>query len=336
VTTVALAGAGAVGARAGRQLVETPGVERVLVIDRDEKRAATLAQALGVRAEPVRVHPRDEFPPGVDVLATAVPYEADVELVRRAIAAGVPSASVGDDDKAIAGLRAFGDTARRAGVTVAVGCGLAPGMACLLAHHAADALDQVDDVTIARSGEAGPSSLATVRRALRAGPVEIRGGVTRRDRKSGPELVWFPEPVGARECRAAPLGGDLLVTHLEGLQSVTTRLDDAPGRRGLARLRHGRRSGGWGAVRVEVHGTKAGAHEVLVYGVVEQTAVGAGTVLALAAVVLGGAAPELARRVSPVGPGAHGLAALVEPVPFLAELVRRGIKAAAFEGVPVA
>jgi len=336
VTTVALAGAGAVGARAGRQLIETAGVERVLVADRDAKRAATLAGALGTGAEPLRLRASDPFPSGVNALATAVPGEADVELVRKAIAAGVPAASVGDDDKAIAGLRALGDAAQRAGVTVAVGCGLAPGVACVLARHAADALDQVDDVTIARSGSAGSSSLATVRRALRAGPVEVRGGVARRDRRAGPELVWFLEPVGARECRVAPLGGDLLVTSLEGLQSVTARLDGTPGRRGLARLGRQRGSGGWGAVRVEVHGAKAGAHEVLVYGLVEQTAVAAGTVLALAAAVLAGAAPELARHDPPTGPGAHGLAALVEPVPFLAELARRGIKAAAFEGVPVA
>jgi hypothetical protein len=32
----------------------------------------------------------------------------------------------------------------------------------------------------------------------------------------------------------------------------------------------------------------------------------------------------------------HGLAALVEPVPFLDELAQRGVRAAVFEGVPVA
>ena len=35
-------------------------------------------------------------------------------------------------------------------------------------------------------------------------------------------------------------------------------------------------------------------------------------------------------------PGAFGLGAVVEPVPFLAELASRGVKAAAFEGVAVA
>ena len=35
-------------------------------------------------------------------------------------------------------------------------------------------------------------------------------------------------------------------------------------------------------------------------------------------------------------PGVQGLGVLVEPVPFLAELAQRGVRAAVFEGVPVA
>ena len=36
------------------------------------------------------------------------------------------------------------------------------------------------------------------------------------------------------------------------------------------------------------------------------------------------------------GPGARGLAGAVAPVPFLAELARRGVKAASFEGTGAA
>jgi hypothetical protein len=53
----------------------------------------------------------------------------------------------------------------------------------------------------------------------------------------------------------------------------------------------------------------------------------AGAVLAVSALWLAGLGP------APVTiTGAHGLAALVDPVPFLAELARRGVKAAVFEG----
>jgi hypothetical protein len=73
----------------------------------------------------------------------------------------------------------------------------------------------------------------------------------------------------------------------------------------------------------------------MVYGVIDRTAIAGGTVLALTAARVAGAAPGLAARSGPVV-GVHGLAALVEPVPFLAELARRGVKAAVFEGVAVA
>ena len=56
----------------------------------------------------------------------------------------------------------------------------------------------------------------------------------------------------------------------------------------------------------------------------------AGAVLAVAAGRLAGI---LAPPVD--APGVHGLASLVEPVPFLAELAQRGVRAAAFEGVAV-
>jgi hypothetical protein len=56
----------------------------------------------------------------------------------------------------------------------------------------------------------------------------------------------------------------------------------------------------------------------------DRPAVAAGTVAAVAATW---AAGGRLRR-----PGAAGLAELVDPVPFLGELARRGVKAAVFEG----
>jgi hypothetical protein len=66
---------------------------------------------------------------------------------------------------------------------------------------------------------------------------------------------------------------------------------------------------------------------VLVYGAVDRISFAAGTVLAVAAANLRGLAGG---RVPSTG--AHGLGAVVEPVPFLGELARRGVTAATFEG----
>jgi len=68
---------------------------------------------------------------------------------------------------------------------------------------------------------------------------------------------------------------------------------------------------------------------VVVYGVVDRMAIAAGTVLAVTAAALVHA-PGVQVRVE--ASGAHGLGALVQPVPFLAELARRGVRVAVYEG----
>jgi hypothetical protein len=80
-----------------------------------------------------------------------------------------------------------------------------------------------------------------------------------------------------------------------------------------------------GAVRVEVRGLRGASHDVEVYGALDRPAVASGTVAAVAA------AWTTDGRLS--RPGAGGLAELIdEPVPFLQELARRGVRAAVFEG----
>ena len=70
------------------------------------------------------------------------------------------------------------------------------------------------------------------------------------------------------------------------------------------------------------------------YGVIERTAVAAGTVLGVTGAWLAGALPDLASR---AGAGCRrAWARSSSRCAFLAELARRGVKAAAFEGVAVA
>ena len=85
-------------------------------------------------------------------------------------------------------------------------------------------------------------------------------------------------------------------------------------------------------VRAEVWGAQGDTRATVVYGVIERTAVAAGTVLGVTAAWLAGGLPALGPRPEA---GAAGLGAVAAPVPFLGELARRGVKAAAFEGVPV-
>jgi hypothetical protein len=332
VSAVLVVGLGDVGVRAARQLLDTPGVSRVLVAGRDRERAQEVAGALQDGVEPVVLSRGDDLPPGIDAIASALPGMAEAALAERAVAAGIPFASSGDSSAALSALLALDGDARRTGARVVAGCGLAPGLSDVLARHAVGALDTVDEVHVARWGVAGPASIAEARRAEREPAQEWRDGELVHDKHRGAELIWFPDPVGGRECELVATGIELLVAANPGAQRITARL-------GVPALRRftppGRRDPGaeWGAVRAEAWGWRGTARTSVVYGVIERTGVAAGTVLGVTAAWLAGALPEVA---GPADAGVFGLGVVVRPVPFLAELARRGVKAAAFEGVAVA
>jgi hypothetical protein len=333
MTTVLLVGAGAVGARAARQLTDTPGIDRVLIVERRRTHAEVVAAAMGERAEILEWDADSPIPDGVDAVACALPAGCEQPVASRAVEAGVPFASSGDDESDLMGLRSLTEPARRAEVAIVAGCGLAPGLADVLARHAADAFDEVDEIGIARAGTAGDACVATASRALRDRSAELRDGVYEESRRrGGHELIWFPEPIGPRECERVATGLHLLSAAVPGAERITVRLarDDTGARQRWLKRRDP--EGSWGAVRVEVWGRRGSAREPIVYGAIERTAIAAGTVLGVTSAALAGALPGL---MAP-NAGVFGLGAIAQPRAFLAELSRRGVKAAIFEGVPVA
>ena len=337
MTAVLVAGLGDVGVRTARQLLDTPGIDRVLVAARHLQHAREVAAALHDGAEPLEWSPPDALPKGVDAIASAVPGEHDVAIARAAIAAGMPYASSADHEVALRGLLALDADARSAGTTVVIGCGLAPGLSDVLARHACGAFDSVDELHVARWGVAGDASISAARRALRE-PARVarRTGRPRPSSRPGAGLV-----PGSRRCPRMRVGRHW--RRAARGERAGGGAGDRPARRTSQRpLRSdrslhpgGRRDPGaaWGAVRVEAWGWQGGTRASIVYGVIERTAVAAGTVLGVVAASLAGALPTIAAEAVP---GAGGLATMVKPVPFLAELSRRGVKAAIFEGVAVA
>jgi hypothetical protein len=323
-----LVGVGAVGTRTARQLIDTEGVDELLLADLATGHVAAVAEALGDQASVVSYAPGEPIPAGVDVVACALPTGVDHAVATAAIAAGVPFASADDDHDAIEAIRALQPNARAAGVTIALGCGFAPGLADVLARHASDTFESVDEIRVARVGWAGPSSVAAVRHARRADARSWQGNGWREQHPHGETLVWFPDPIGGHDCSLVTGGVALLVDAFGGVPRISMLLGEPP-KRAWLRRRFGD-DGEWGAARVEVWGQRESGHDCLVYGVVDRTSVAAGTVLAVAAAQLGGGiAPKIER------PGVHGLGALVDAKPFIAELAQRGVRAAVFEGVPV-
>lgn len=327
MTSVLLVGTGQVGVRAARQLVDTPELDRVWITSRDAGRAADLVEAMGERAA---VHdgergPHAVLPAGLAAVAVATSAPHAYRWVRAAVDAGVPVAAVVDD-----GFGELEGAARERAVPVVTGCGLGPGLTEVLALHAADTFDVVDEVHVARVGASGRACVEAVKEARRETPGEWRDGSWRTDRAFGPELLWFPEPMGARECQLVRTGVAACVAAVPAVRHVTARLGAPPTvgrfRRGLGR---DPKDQGWGAARVEVSGWRGGAAGSIVYGVVDRTAVVAGVVLAVTAAAL---AAGIDAGVS-APPGVRTLGEVTTPVPFLRELGRRGVKAAAFEGV---
>jgi saccharopine dehydrogenase-like NADP-dependent oxidoreductase len=103
------------------------------------------------------------------------------------------------------------EEARVAGVTVCLGCGATPGVTNLLARHAADALDSVDEIHVAfatfRSIAPSPGLLDTVLDEF--SPESRRfyweeGNLVEMSPFSGAKTVRFEEPVGDIEAYYVP------------------------------------------------------------------------------------------------------------------------------------
>ena len=125
---------------------------------------------------------------------------------------------------------------------------------------------------------------------------------------------------------AAVPGALLLVPAFPDAVRVTSRLGANRRDRLTARLpmlRPPHPEGGPGAIRVEVRGRGAETREVLALGAMDRPAVAAGAVAAVAACWAGEGR---------LAPRSAGLATTPDVVPFIAELARRGVRAAVFEG----
>jgi hypothetical protein len=320
-------GVGAVGARAARQLFSTRAFAGLLVVDVDHRRRDAVAASLGGTAVAGEWDPTAVQDGDVVVLASPGGHP---EVAAAALAHGAHVVSVADAVAEVQGLLGLEGEARRRGRSVVVGAGFAPGLTCLLARHAAAGFDTVDEIHVAKAGTGGPACAQQHHRALTADALDWRDGAwARRRGGSGRELCWFPDPAGAQDCYRAGLADALvLVPAFPGVQRVTARVAASRRDRLTSRfpmLRRPHPEGLLGAARVEVRGRRGLVTDVRVLGAFDRPAVVAGVVAGLAG--RWAADGRLAR------PGAGGLAGLVgEPVPFLRELARQGVRAAAFEG----
>jgi saccharopine dehydrogenase-like NADP-dependent oxidoreductase len=326
--TVAVVGLGSVGARAARQLVSSEAIGAVRLRDRSAELVDGAARSLGSStiAEP----PPYTEPVDASVVVLATPAGTHTDLARALLARNVSVVSVSDAIADVNGLLELDAEARERNCSVVVGAGFSPGLSCVLARHAASDFTTVDEIHVAMAGTGGPACARQHHRALGDWAIDWRdGGWVRRRGGSGRELCWFPDPIGGRDCyRAARPEALLLAPSFAGVSRVTARMAATRRDRLTARLpmlRKPHPEGGPGGLRVEVRGWQDEQRHVKVLGAMDRPAVAAGAVAAVAVTsIVTGAI---------LRPGAAGLAELVEPIPFLTELARRGVRAAVFEGL---
>ena len=320
---VAIIGAGATGTRAARQLLHKDALD-VLVVDDGLGQARSAAQALG---RDVAYSEGSTAPEGVQVVVLCARPSDHVRLARQSLDRGQHVVSVSDDVGVIRRLLDLNDVAERNQATLVVGAGMMPGLTDVLVAHGASRFDEIDEIHVAKFGTGGPDCARQHHRALKGACVDWRAGEwVRRAGGSGRELSWFPSPVEAADCYRAALGDPLLLARLHPEAGrITARM--AATRRDrltmhLPMLRRPHPEGLLGAVRAELRGRRNGAMEEMVLGCAERPAVAAGTVAAAAVSAI------LRSR----EPGVRGLAEAVETVPFLHDLIDRGLRLEIFTG----
>jgi hypothetical protein len=327
---VTVIGMGAVGSRVVEALVAAPEVKAVTVLVRELPRGPSKP----ADAPPDKVDIRRRLPGERLEIATDVTVVAEPAAVRRASIAALEVGShvicPVDDPIDVRQVLELDERARTAGLTVAVGTAMAPGLSCVLARRLAASFDEVDEVHVASFGTGGPACARRHHAALAGIAIDWTEGTPRRRAGgSGRELVWFPEPVGGADCYRAALADPLLLSPVfPHARRITARM--AATRRDrltswLPMLRAPHPEGLVGAVRVEMRGWIGGRPETRIFGAASPPAVSAAAVSATAALWAG--AGRLART------GAAGLAELVgEPGGFLRDLAAAGVVVSAFEG----
>lgn len=326
MSQILLFGAGATGSRIARQLCSTGDVDRLEIRDPNISRSQLLVNTLG---RGVEIGEERSIDSRMDLVIVASPPGTQAGLARRAVKAGVPVITTSNQTAEVRRLLELDSEARIHRAPLVVGAGFMPGLSCLLARHAAWEFDEVDEVHVAKAGSGGPACARQHQRALGTIGVDWRDGEwTRRAGGSGRELVWFPEPVGGRDCyRAALPDALLLAPEFPSVQRVTAR--QAATRRDrvsapFPMLRRPHPEGGIGAVRVELRGRIGRERRVVAFGAVERPAIAAGAMASAVALrVLDGS----------FAPGAAGLAAVNDTVALLRILAERGVKPVRFEGV---
>lgn len=255
------------------------------------------------------------------VLCGPAPHGA---IARDLIGRGVNVISTTDDPDDVYAMLSLENECHRLDRTVVVGAAASPGMSGLLAAELARRVDNVDEIHVAFHGTGGPACARQHHRALGGDALGWHDGEwIERPGGSGRELLWFPEPIGGKDCYRAELADPIVLqrafAHTQRISArvSATRRDRLTARLPMMSPPHA--EGGLGGLRVEVRGSKNGRRVTEVAGIAERTAMVAAAVAASVADQVIGRGTNTPRGVVVLGDGQLDDEALVTAV------IQRGI-----------
>ena len=150
-------GSGMMGSAMAYDLAHSPGVEKIVLADIDEKRVRSVASSIGTLVEPKRldINHHDDLVAlmkNADVAIGATTYNHNVLLTKVAIETQTHFCDLGGNMDVVDNQIALHESAKAAGVSILPNCGLAPGMACVIAAGGAKKFSVVDEIHIRVGG----------------------------------------------------------------------------------------------------------------------------------------------------------------------------------------
>jgi hypothetical protein len=301
-----------------RELLATPGVTTVAGLTRRRSRFDEVHRSLGERLV--------DDASTASVVVLCGPAGTQLSAAREWVNRGVDVVSTSAERSEAAALGELDAAVAGAGRRVVTGCGMSPGIAVILAAHAATLFDAVQEVSVSASGSAGPWCSRDLAARLAADGWEWRDSQrVAVEAGSSTQLSWLPDPVAAVDVSRGDFAEpDALRAAFPDVPTLTARaalpvvhrlLGIIPRRPPVGA------EGDPGALRVDVTGWMGERQETVVYGLLDRPAV---ATAALAATVV---AHLPQRRPGVTGAAAGGVPA----VEMLRELHRRGVRAARVE-----
>lgn len=322
-SSIAVVGLGVVGGRVARQLASSG--HRVVVFDRQHDRARRIAEVPNVEhlADPSSLDPAVT---PVVVLAIGGAQRPWAEIL---VEAGHHVVTTSDDVDDIRDLMELDETARNRQRTVVVGAAASPGLTGLLVVELASRVDAVDEIHVAFHGTGGPACARQHHLALAGEAWGWHDGEwIRRQGGSGRDLLWFPEPIGGKDCYRAALADPILLHDIfPDASRISARMSANRRDRFTSRLpmlSPPHPEGGLGGVRVEIRGSRHGERRTEVAGVAERTGIIAAAVAAACGHYVWSAANG--ERGRPMPSGAIGLgSSSIDNRLLVDDVIHRGI-----------